>query len=136
MQYTSRKVEQLTVFIQNRPGILADLCAHLSERGVNIRAMSTLDNSDTGCVRIVVDETELAREVLLEAEVPFVVTEVLSLEMPNHPGGFAGMARILFLAGINIEYIYASSCPDSSKAVGIFAVDDLERAVQLDWDAR
>lgn len=133
MKFKCEKVEQVTVFLENRPGILADLCAHLSDRRINIRAIAVLDNTDTGAVRLVVDNPELAKQTLSEAGVAYTSVRCLALEIPNNPGGFAGIARTLSLAGINIDYIYASTLPDSVTALGIFRVSDLERALALDW---
>ena len=133
MKFKCEKVEQLTVFLENRPGILADLCAHLSDRRISIRAMAVLDNADAGTVRLVADDPELAKKALSEAGVAYTSARCLALEMPNHPGGFAGIARTLSLAGININYIYASAVPGTGPALGIFSVSDMEGALALDW---
>jgi hypothetical protein len=135
MKFKCEQVEQLTVFLENRPGILADLCAHLADGRVSIRAISVLDNTDAGTVRVVVDRPDLAKKALDEAGVAHTSTWCLALEMPNHPGGFAEIARALSIAGINVDYIYASARADAQKALGIFRVSDLERALQLDWQA-
>jgi hypothetical protein len=134
MRFKPEAVEQITVFLENRPGILADLCAHLSDRGIDIRAISTIDNTDTGSVRLVVDNPESAKATLTEAGVAHASTRCLALEMPNDPGGFAGIARTLSLAGINISYIYASAPTGSATALGVFGVSNLERALSLDWE--
>ena len=129
MKFTCERVQQLTLFLENRPGILADLCAHLYDRGVDIRAITTLESTDTGAVRIVVDKPAEAREILTEAGVAHTTTECLAVQMPNHPGGLAEVARMLSLAGVNIDFIYGSSIAGSSSALGIFGVSDLERAL-------
>ncbi|MCP4898248.1 MAG: acetolactate synthase [bacterium] len=133
MGYACEKVEQLTLFLENRPGILADLCAHMAESGVNIRATTTLEGRDCGVVRLVVDKTEDAKATLTNAGVAFTTTECLALRMPNHPGGFAGAARVLSLAGVNIDYIYASTIAGAQSALGIFGVSDLDKALSLNW---
>lgn len=134
MKIASRKVLQITLFLENRPGILADLCAHLCDHGVDVRAMMTLENTETGAVRLIVDKPDEARAVLAEAGVACATSECLALDMPNTPGGLAGVARILAVAGININYIYGSSTAGSATALGIFGVSDLERALALDWE--
>jgi hypothetical protein len=133
MNFKCEQVEQLSVFLENRPGILADLCAHLSDHRVNVRAIAVLDNTDSGTVRLVVDNPELAKRALTEAGVVFTTAKCLAVEMPNHPGGFAEIARTLSLAGINIDYIYASTIAGAAAALGIFRVSNLERALALDW---
>jgi hypothetical protein len=135
MAFTCEKVAQVTVFLENRPGTLADLCAHLADREVNIRAVTTVEAGEAGIVRLVVDRPDIAKETLTETGVTFASSECLVIEMPNYPGGFAHMARVLALAGINIEYIYATTTPNASEALGILGVSDLERALQLDWNA-
>ncbi len=134
MKIKPERVEQLTLFLENRPGILADLCAHLSDHRVNIRAISVLDSTDAGAVRLIVDDVALAKELLTAAGVAHRSTYCLSLEMPNNPGGFASIARILSVAGINIDYIYASSLPGAGAALGVFGVSDLDRALSLRWE--
>jgi hypothetical protein len=133
MAITVEKVEQLTLFLENRPGILADLCAHLTDHQIDIRAITTLESTDTGSVRVVVDQPGLARKVLDEAGVAYATGDCLALRMPNHPGGFAHIAHTLSVAGINIDYIYASSTADATTALGIFGVSDLDRALALAW---
>jgi hypothetical protein len=133
MAFECERVEQITVFLENRPGILADLCAHLGDRDVNIRAITTVEAGESGIARLVVDRPEAARQTLTEAGVSFSTSECLALQMPNHPGGFARMARVLAFAGINIDYIYATGTASAGEALGILGVSDLERALSLDW---
>jgi hypothetical protein len=135
MKFKCEEVEQITVFLENRLGILADLCAHLCDRGVNIRAMAVLDGADAGTGRLVADNPDLAKEVLSSAGVAYTTANCLALEMPNNPGGFAGIARTLSRAGVNIDYIYASTLSGTTRALGIFGVSDIERAKSLDWEA-
>ena len=129
MNIACERVQQLTLLLENRPGILADLCAHLCDRGVNVRAMMTLESTDTGAVRIVLDKPDEASEILSKDGVSHSTTECLAVRMPNYPGGLAEVARQLSLAGVNIDYIYGSSTAGSSTALGIFGVSDLERAL-------
>jgi len=133
MAITCEKVEQIVVFLENRPGVLADLCAHLADRDINIRAITSVEATEAGVIRLILDRTEAAKQVLSEARVSYTTSECLVVEMPNYPGGFAHIARELALAGINIDYIYATTIPSSSTALGVLGVSDLERALQVDW---
>jgi hypothetical protein len=135
MNFKCAAAEEITVSLENRPGVLADLCAHLADHRISIRAISAIDGPDTGGARLVVDQPESAKGVLARAGVTYTSTKCLALEMPNNPGGFAGIARILSLAGINIDCIYASALPEAGKALGIFHVPDVERALKLCWDS-
>ena len=135
MRFKCEEVEQITVSLENRPGILADLCAYLSDRRINLRAIAALDSADVGSGRLVVDNPELAKKALSEAGVTYETRSCLAVEMPNNPGGFAAIARTLSLAGINIDYIFASGLPRTGRALGIFGVSDLKRALTLDWES-
>jgi hypothetical protein len=134
MNFKCERAEELTVTLENRPGVLADLCAHLADHRISIRAIAVVDGTHSGGVRLVVDKPDVAKAVLAKAGVTCTSTTCLALEMPNNPGGFAGIAKILSLAGINIDYIYASALPETGKALGIFHVPQVERALQLKWD--
>jgi len=133
MQCNCEDVEQISIFLENRAGVVADLCAHLTEANISIRAIAVLDTIDIGTVRMVVDKPEEAKEVLSAAGAAYVTVRCLAVEVPDRPGGFATAANKLSLAGINIEYIYASALPGANKAMGIFRVSDLQRALTLDY---
>ncbi|MFH0981587.1 MAG: amino acid-binding protein [Planctomycetota bacterium] len=135
MQLKCEAVEQITIFLENRAGVVADLCAHLTERDISIRAMAMLDTIDIGTMRMVVDRPEQAKEALAAAGAAYVTVQCLALEVPNVPGGFAAVARKMLLAGVNIEYMYASSMPKADCAMGIFRVSDLEQALKLQYEA-
>lgn len=135
MSFKCERVRQITLSLHNRPGILADLCAHLGDRGINIRAITTLDGAEVGQVRLVVDGVDEALRLLAEAGVECTTSECLALEMPNHPSGFAGVAWVLAVAGINIDFLYASSTPGAATALGILGVSDVEKALTLDWES-
>ena len=125
--------EQITLRLKNRPGVLADLCAHLSDHGINVMAMAAVDQAETGSVRLVVNNTELAKQTLTQVDAPFTLEKCLAVKMPNGPGGLVGIARSLSLAGVNIDYMYGSGLPGAATALGIFGVSDLDRALSLDW---
>ena len=133
MHFSIDLAEEFTLFLDDRPGILADLCGHLADHRVSIRAMSTSRGDDTGTVHLVVDDPVQARAMFDEAGVHFTTATCLALEMPNAPGGFARVARVLALAGINIDSIYASAAPRAGVAFGILSVSDPEAAMSLDW---
>ena len=135
MQCKCEEVEQISIFLENRAGVVADLCAHLTEREIDIRAITVLDTIDIGTVRMVVDDPEKAKEALASAGAAYVTVKCRAVEVPDRPGGFAGVAHKLSLAGVNIEYIYASTLPGAEKAMGIFRVSDLERALTLNYDS-
>jgi hypothetical protein len=135
MECKREEVEQISIFLENRTGVIADLCTHLTERNINIRAIAVLDTIDIGTVRMVVDDPEKAKEAFAAAGAAYVTVKCLAVEVPHQPGGFARVARKLSLAGINIEYFYASALNGCDRAMGVFRVSDLERALKLNYDA-
>lgn len=133
MRMSCRKVEQITLLLENRPGILAELCANLNQRGVSIRAISTHESADATRTRLLVDQIELAKEVATGLGVSFTCADCLELQLANEPGAIAAAARQLALAGINIDYLYAAAPPDVGTCLAVFGVSSLERALELDW---
>lgn len=126
--------QQVSAFLANKPGVVAHLCAALSERGVSIRALTVLDTVDVGTMRMVVDDIEAAREALDAAGAAYVNVPVIAIPISNGLGGFAQIARTLAAANINIEYVYATSVPGTDYSLGIFRVSDHEAALELDFD--
>ena len=126
--------EQISAFLANKPGVVADLCAALTEHGVNIKAMTVLDTVDIGTMRMVVDDVEAAKTALKEAGAAFVVVPVIAIQLPNKPGAFARIARTLAAAGVNIEYFYVTAATTEESSLGIFRVSDREKALTLEFD--
>ncbi|MHC5058524.1 MAG: ACT domain-containing protein [Planctomycetota bacterium] len=119
--------EQLSVFLENKPGVLASVCSALGEAGVNLRAISVSDTVDHAVVRLVTTDSGLARSVLERGGALVVETNVLVLTLANKPGALAEVAGKLSGAEVNIEYSYGSA---SGEAAGILVirVDDVEKA--------
>lgn len=122
---------QLTVGWQNRPGELANFCEALAESSINIIALATAEAGEYGAVRLLVDDVTRAREVFRERGVAHTSIEVLVIELGNHPGSLAQIARTLSDAKINIEYFYASTSPGAETVVGVFKVSDAYAADEL-----
>ncbi len=125
------KVEQISVFLENKAGRLAEVTKVLGDSGVNIRALSLADTTDFGILRLIVDQYDKAREVLKQHGFTVGKTEVVAIEVPDRPGGLASVLRILSDSNINVEYMYAFVQHSGKNAVIIFRFDDLERAIQL-----
>jgi len=126
--------QQISAFLANSPGVVANLCAALTERGVNIKALTVLDTVDVGTMRMVVDNLPIAKEALSDAGAAYVEVPVIAIPIPNKPGSFAKIARILANAKINIEYIYATAMPGTEHTLGIFRVSDHKAALGIEFD--
>jgi hypothetical protein len=112
-----RIAKQLSVFLENKPGTLSDVCEALAVDGVNILALSVSDTVDHAVVRLVVDQPEKAAHILGEAGLLVVENEVLMAEVPNRPGTLAAVAAAMAEADLNIEYAYCTAGDDQADGV-------------------
>ncbi len=122
---------QFSVFLVNKPGVLAQVTKALADAKVNIIAMTFVDSQEHGVLRIVVEEPAGARQVLKKLNLPVTETEVLSLELNNNPGALADVAGLLGKNHININYAYVSSGAPGGRTTGIFKVNDMKKAQQV-----
>ena len=120
-------IEQISVFIENETGGLADVVDALAESAIDIRAMSIADQTDFGIVRLIVNDTERATAALKDAGFVVRRTPVVAVLVPDRPGGLA--ATLHALRGIAVEYMYAFARKSGDQAVVVFRFDDAERAV-------
>lgn len=125
------KVEQITIFLENESGRLAEVATVLSEAGVNIRALSLADSTDFGILRLIVDDREKAKQVLKEHGFTVDKTEVIGVEVPDRPGGLAEILNLVKANAINVEYMYAFVQKSAVNAIMIFRFDDLEKAITV-----
>jgi hypothetical protein len=124
------KVEQISVFVENTSGRLAEVADVLARGGINIRALALADTADFGILRLIVDETERAKKVLREGGFTVGKTEVVAVEVPDRPGGLAGILAALRGKGINVEYMYAFVRKSGEHAVVIFRFDEVDKAIE------
>jgi len=124
------KIQQISLFIENKPGHIAAPIRLLAQAGVDIRSLYLADTQEFGIVRMIVSDWQKAAEVL-DAE-GFVVkaTEVLAVEVPDHPGGLADVLDALDGSGINIEYMYAFPHQQGEEAILIFRFADPDVAIE------
>jgi len=125
------KVEQISVFLENKPGALAEVTRILGETGVNIRALSLADTKDFGILRLIVNDIEKAKEVLGQKGFTVRKTEVVAVEVPDRPGGLAEIMKVLAEAKINVEYLYAFVQQSGENAIIIFRFDETDRAIAV-----
>jgi len=123
------KVEQISVFLENKSGRLADVAGVLAEAGINIRALSLADTTDFGILRLIVSDNEKAKNVLKENGFTVGKTEVIAVEVKDRPGGLANILNIMKDSGINVEYMYAFVQKSGGEAIIVFRFDELEKAI-------
>jgi hypothetical protein len=122
-------VEQISIFIENKFGRLAEVTRILGDAGINIRTLSLADTSDFGILRLIVNDTEKAKTVLKERGFTVSKTEVIAVEIPDRPGGLADLLLALDKDGINVEYMYAFVERRGENAVMIFRFDETQKAI-------
>ena len=120
--------EQISIFIENKEGRLAEVTAILRDAGVNIRALSLADTTDFGVLRLIVNENEKATTALREQGFTVGKTRVLAVEVNDEPGGLNQVLDPLSEQGVNVEYMYAFANPQCKNAIMIFRFDDIEKA--------
>ena len=124
------QIQQLSVFIENKPGRLADITEVLANADVDIRAISVADTSDFGILRVIVDRPKEAVLALREHGMTVSLTSVLAVGIPDEKGSFTKVIRILTNAGVDVEYIYAFVSRDKGKAYVIIRTDKSARATE------
>lgn len=124
------QIQQLSIFVENKSGRLAEITEILGRANVDIRAISVADTSDFGILRLIVDKPQDAVKVLKEAGLTVSLTSVIAVGIDDRPGEFAKAMRILADADISVEYMYAFISRDKGKAFVILRVDDSEKAME------
>ncbi len=121
-------VKQISVFLENKAGRLAEATQILGGSNVNIRALSVADTADFGVLRMIVNNPDKATEALKDAGFTVSETEVVAAEVPDRPGGLAGVLQLLVNAAINVEYVYCLIEKSGESAIVVLRVENIEKA--------
>lgn len=124
-------IKQLSVFVENKPGRLSEITAILCENKVDIRALSIADTTNFGILRLIVSNPDIAEQSLKAAGFTVSQTEVLAVGIQDVPGGLAKAMKILYGAGITVEYMYAFISRDIQSAYVILRVENNENAAKV-----
>ena len=122
------KITQLSLFVENRPGALNDVCSTLKENNINISTLSLADTQAFGILRLLVKEHERAKTVLEQAGFVVKTTEVLAIPVKNAPGGLAQLLDTL--KDCQVEYMYAFASEVHNNAVMVFRFADPDKALE------
>lgn len=125
------QVEQISIFLENKPGSLDGAIKLVAEAGVSIRALSLADTTDFGILRLIVSDVAAAKDALKAGGLTVGRTEVVAVEVPDQPGGLHSILALLNAAGVNVEYMYAFVARSAGNAVMIFRFDNIARAVEV-----
>ncbi|MBQ0110100.1 MAG: ACT domain-containing protein [Clostridiales bacterium] len=121
-------IKQISVFVENKSGRLAEITSVIAKAGIDIRALSIADTTDFGILRLVVDKPTEAEKALREAGLTVSLTNVIAIGIPDRPGGFSEAMTVLSKQDIGVEYMYAFISRDREKAYLIMRVLDNEKA--------
>src|SRR5688572_21782496 len=124
----TKTATQFSVFLVNKPGVLAQVTRALAEEKLNLVAMTLVDSQEHGVLRMVVYDEPRARAVLGKLNLPMTETEVVCLDLSNRPGALADVAQLLGENHININYAYCTSGAPGGRTTGVFKVADLNKA--------
>ncbi len=122
-------VDQISVFLENETGGLADVARVLARSAVDIRALSLADETDFGILRLIVDDTDRAIFALKDAGFTVRKTPVVAVQIADRPGGLATVLDQL--RGIDVEYMYAFVQKSGEHAIVVFRFEDVEKAVEV-----
>ena len=122
---------QLSIFMENKPGQLVKVTEELKETGIDIRAMSLADTKDFGIVRMIVSDCDKAQQALKAKGFMSTITKVLCVAMNDHPGGLSAVTKLLAEADVNIDYLYACITVIGKDAYIVMHVDDEKKASDI-----
>ncbi|EMS79490.1 ACT domain-containing protein [Desulfotignum phosphitoxidans] len=123
--------EQISIFIENKEGRLAEVTAILRDANVNIRALSLADTTDFGVLRLIVNDNEKAEQALRKEGFTVGRTKVLAVEVSDEPGGLNKVLDPLWMQNVNVEYMYAFANPQCKNAIMVFRFDDHDKALEI-----
>jgi hypothetical protein len=125
------KIQQISIFLENAAGRLAEVTRVLKDGGINLRALMIADTADFGILRIIVDSVPKAMEILEKEKFTTKTTDVLAVTVPDSVGSLAGVLELFEKNEINIEYLYAALDKAGETAVIIFKVEDVEKGLAV-----
>jgi hypothetical protein len=117
------QVQQVSVFLENKSGRLAEVTRALADAGINLGALSIADTSDFGILRFICDRPDRAAQVLRDAGFSVGETDVLAVEVPHRPGGLAELVESINPLDVNIEYLYAFVGRNRDNALVVLRVE-------------
>ena len=124
-------IPQISVFLENKAGRLADITGILSDNQVNMRAINIAETADYGVLRLIVDDATKASSILLEQGFILTMTPVVGVAVPDTPGGLSKVLSVISIAGIDVEYMYSVFGQRDEKACMIFRVADTDGLTEV-----
>lgn len=123
--------KQISVFLENKPGRLANVLSALAQEKVNLMAMTVMDSHEHSVLRFVAADPARTAQVLRGLGTPFAETDVLVVELRHQIGALARVCELLGTGHVNIDYCYCSAAGKNGRTVGVFKVSNTEKAMRL-----
>jgi hypothetical protein len=123
------KIKQISIFLQNTAGRIADVTKVLKDNSINLRALMIADTQDFGILRIITDDSDKALDVLKKANFTTKTTDVIAISVSDKVGALCDVMTLFQNNNINIEYLYASLEKNGNNAIIIFKVEDADKAL-------
>lgn len=124
-------IKQISIFVENKPGRLAEITEIIAKNDINIRALSVADTTHFGILRIIVDDPEMVQRVLKEAGLTVSITSVITAAINDRPGGLAEVLKLFAAHDIQIEYMYAFIAKSENEAYVVMRIENEDEAVKL-----
>ena len=128
-------IEQISVFLENKPGELLKFTQILAEKNIDLQALSIAESDDYGILRIIVDKPAETLRLLREQNLPSSVARVIAVNVPDEPGSLTNILTVLANGNVNLAYSYAFLSKVAGKACIVLRVDDNAVAEKLLEDA-
>ena len=123
-------IKQISIFVENQPGKLAELTRLLADADIDLRTLSLADTRDFGILRVIVNKPDETEKLLKENDWTYKTAEVIGVKLPDRPGGVADVLEVINEAKVNVEYMYAFVNRIPGRADTVFRVDDIETTVK------
>ena len=123
--------KQVSVFLENKPGRLANVLRALERQKVNVTGLTVMDSHEHSVLRLVADDVNKARQAIKALGTPFTESDVVVVELRNQVGALAHVCELLAGEHVNIEYAYCSAGGRNGKTLGVFKVSNTEKATRV-----
>ena len=124
-------INQLSIFVENKAGTVADITKSIASAGVSIRALSVADTQEFGILRLIVSDVEKAKDALHKNDCVVSITKVIGVEIPDVAGGLSSVLELMSENNINVEYLYAFITISGQHAYVVLRVEDNEKAAKI-----
>ena len=124
-------INQLSIFVENKAGTVADITKSIASAGVSIRALSVADTQEFGILRLIVSDVEKAKDALHKNDCVVSITKVIGVEIPDVAGGLSSVLELMSKNNINVEYLYAFITISGQHAYVVLRVEDNEKAAKI-----